>query len=145
MNQNGTLLEFNQNLTRAQSNIITQIRYEHIGFNSYSYRRNFFKVNRPWSPVRISVPDSQTHDNDMLSRVQEKRKGSEKGWRKVIRGYDEHPKRHSKSNKVDLKRIVFKNNLIRSSSWRGNNTKRKGRKRNMMDSTLLITVEVHFL
>ena len=47
MNYRGTPVQIHQNLSRAQSSIAIQIRSEHIGLNSYLYRRKVPGVNNP--------------------------------------------------------------------------------------------------
>ena len=47
MNSKGTPSEIQQNLSRAQSSIAMQIRSEHIGLNSYLYRRKVPGVDSP--------------------------------------------------------------------------------------------------
>ncbi|KAI1003950.1 hypothetical protein K3495_g4261 [Podosphaera aphanis] len=47
LNFKDTPSELHRNLTRAQSSIATQIRSEHIGFNSYLYRRKVPGVDDP--------------------------------------------------------------------------------------------------
>lgn len=47
INLKGTRSEIHQNLSRAQSSIAMQIRSEHIGLNSYLYRRKVPGVDSP--------------------------------------------------------------------------------------------------
>ncbi|KHJ32033.1 hypothetical protein EV44_g3928 [Erysiphe necator] len=47
MNYRGTPYELHRNLSRAQSSIATQVRSEHIGLNSYLYRRKVPGVETP--------------------------------------------------------------------------------------------------
>ncbi|KAI1002793.1 hypothetical protein K3495_g5411 [Podosphaera aphanis] len=47
LNFKDTSSELHRHLTRAQSSIATQIRSEHIGFNSYLYRRKVPGVDDP--------------------------------------------------------------------------------------------------
>ena len=47
MNLRGTPSKIHQNLSRAQSSVAMQIRSEHIGLNSYLYRKNVPGVDSP--------------------------------------------------------------------------------------------------